>query len=207
MRLPILSHRPSTVRSAAALSSAFSLAKAFSIGLKSGQGGRKSRLAPAASMACQPVLPARSRSPSGARPWRRATLVDAQVSSMKVRRSDRVRFGRRTSPGAALRCPACPARPRAPPFFARDAAPLEGAPERADAAPRPFSASRPVARQGLCPASHRPARESARHGPRCDPTGDPRLPAPPGIPADRTRCAYHEAALAMHAGPLHQHAD
>ena len=87
--------------------------------------------------------PARSRSPRGARPWRRAMLVEAQVSSMKTRRS-----GSRSSwlveprPRAASGCRAGPARSHAPTFFARDPAPVEEAPQRADRRPSaPCSAS------------------------------------------------------------------
>src|SRR3954453_17956395 len=58
-------------------------------------------------------------------------LVEAQVSSMKMRRAGSTRAARRTPPAAASGCPACPARPRARSFFARDPPPGKETPDRA----------------------------------------------------------------------------
>src|ERR687894_1109509 len=60
-------------------------------------------------------------------------VVDAQVSSMNTRRSGSRRADPRTKPRADASRRACPARPRAPSFFARDLVATAEAPERGHA--------------------------------------------------------------------------
>ncbi len=77
---------------------------------------------------CPKGMPARNRCPRRHRPWRRAMLVDAQVSSMKTSCRDRDRAGLRTIPRGASGRRGGPARSRGRSFFARDPVPGKEAP-------------------------------------------------------------------------------
>src|SRR5215210_4520626 len=78
-------------------------------------------------------MPARSRLPFGARPRRRAMLVDAPVLSMKTSRAGSRSSWPQTTPRAAPECRAGPARRRGRTFFDGEAAAVEKGPDRAHA--------------------------------------------------------------------------
>src|SRR5215213_5459548 len=104
MRRLMAVQRPSSVRSAAFRSRALSLANAFSMGLKSGlQGGRSSRLAPAASIRARTLAPlwldrlsrittSPGRS-SGTRTFSRLQLGQGDVGRLGQGRVDQIGMG------------------------------------------------------------------------------------------------------------------
>jgi hypothetical protein len=135
------------------------------------------------------------------RPWGVRPCRHAQVSSMKMRCSDRARFGHRTNPGAASEYPAGPATPRVGSFLRVISRRLKK--RHSVLRQMPFSVSRGLKlgkdhfgllvdqredQLSMDLTAHRPAIPAKRLRPKIT------LPAPPVIPPDRTLCACYEAA-------------